>query len=195
MFDIPQRMRECFMYVMSCMWSVMNNTAQICIYGHPDLALYRLTCMMLWMICPAVAMKSHGFHLWWGQTNVLRARASIYPYCKSPSGSTTTLVLTPDPRKSQLGVRNTEGCIPQVCSLSPQPGETPGTAAVSRSTCPWEGATDHMNTSGRRPQTSCTEKSTTPINHPSTKCFPEKSALGFSWPFIFQWCKIFKIIL
>lgn len=136
MSDITQRMREHFMYVMSCTWSVMNNTPQICIYGHPCLVLYRLTCMMLWMICPPASTKSHGFHLWWGQTNVLRARASIYPYRNSTSGNTTTLVLTPDPNKPQLGVRNTEGCIPQVSSLSPQPGETPGTAAVSMSRVP-----------------------------------------------------------
>lgn len=130
MSDITQRMRECFMYVMSCTGSVMNNTPQICISGHPGLAHYRLTCMMFWLICPAVAMKSHGFHSWWGQTSVLRATASIYPHHNSASAGTTTLVLTLDPRKTQLGVRNTDSCIPQACSLSPQPGETPGTAAV-----------------------------------------------------------------
>lgn len=68
------------MCVMSHTWSVMNNTPQIRIYGHPGLARYRLPCM----ICPAAAMKSHGFHLSGGRANVLRAAAFIYPYLTVP---------------------------------------------------------------------------------------------------------------
>lgn len=108
MSDITHRVRELFMYIMSSTWSIMNNKSQRCIYEHLGLVDYELVRCSGWSALLYLFMKSHGFHLRWGQTNVLKATASIYPYSNGPSGSTTTFALKLAPEKPQLGARNTK---------------------------------------------------------------------------------------
>lgn len=129
------------------------------------------------MICPAVFTKSHGFHLRWGQTAVLKATASIYPYRNAPSGSTTTFVLKRAPEKRPLGVRSANRTtllplrsVPRVLHRPVRHRRQQRVPRREYLPSGKGGGRDHQHASRRRPRTSRTDKSTASVNHPSTAC-------------------------
>lgn len=172
-------MREHFMYIMSCTWSVMNNTLQICIYGHPGLARYKLAWCSGWsaLLHPRNLMDfiyDEARPMCWE----LQKHNRVDAYSRPQETSVRCK------KHQQL---HSSGLFPESSAW----WDTRDSSSVhAKSTCLRKGL--KITRTLRRPQTSPADKSTTPINHPSTKCFPAKSPMGFGWPFICQWHKLFK---